>query len=172
MTVFQKPVKLIGELYGKLIGSTPIGEDTPLLQSEYDELYKPEKSFVQYLPFVDFDDDLFLFDDDITVASFIDLHPADVDGRPADVLVHLEKALTRALGRIPEKTENPWVLQVYQQDEPIQSLINDLTKYAKPSARKSKLFSVWIKELEEHIQHLSNPEGLFVDEGAGIKWRG
>ena len=155
--------------FKKIIGTLPYSDEVPISSSEFEYLYATENSFTQYLPWVDYDDGVFLFDDDVSVGALIELFPADVDGRPEEVKDKLEKSLTSALSRLPEKQGNPWVIQIYLQDEPIVSLISQIREYATPEARKSRLHAYFMDELEQHIKQLSNPEGLFLDEGS-VKW--
>ncbi|WP_020406867.1 conjugative transfer ATPase [Hahella ganghwensis] len=156
----------------KLSGSLPFKGEEPLTAHDFDSLFRAERSFTGYLPWRQYEDGVFLFDDDVSVGAAFEIFPADVDGKPETVKKMLEASLDSALGRIPERTDNPWILQVYLNDEPIISLIDQLRAYASPDAKKTKLHEVFMKELEEHIYHLANPEGLFFDDSSGVPWRG
>ena len=153
-------------------GEPTAAGDEPLAKSKYESLFKVEPSFCQFLPFVDYSDEVFYLDDDVSVASLFELQQSDVEGRPKDMIEQMSKSITAALATLPEIEGNPWVLQVYHQDEPITSLVSEIAAAATPSAKESKMYKLWVKELEEHIAHVSNPKGLFFDERAGIVWSG
>lgn len=159
----------------KAVGHYPIGEDKPLSMKEYSDIYREEKnSFVDYLPFYDYDDKdkIFLFDDECSVGTAFELYAFDVDGKSQETYIQLDKSIRDALSGIPERDQNPWILQVFLQDEPIQSLVADIKAYAKPEARNTKLSQEWFEILEEHIGDMCKQDGLFLEEKTGLPWGG
>lgn len=159
----------------KLSGYLPFGDEKPLTEKEYASIYKQEKqSFVDYLPFYDYDDkeQIFLFDDECSVGTAFELYAFDVDGRSQETFTQLEIDIRRALSTIPEREEDPWILQVFLQDEPIQSLVADIKAYAKPEVRNSELSQEWFDILEEHIGDMCKKDGLFLEDFTGLPWGG
>lgn len=159
----------------KITGYYPTGTEKPLTESEYSSIYGQEKqSFVDYLPFYDYDDDdqIFLFDDECSVGSAFELYAFDVDGKAESTFKQLEMDIRRALSVIPERDEDPWILQSFLQDEPIQSLVADIKAYAKPEVRNSEHSKEWFDILEEHIDDMCKNDGLFLEEATGKPWGG
>lgn len=159
----------------KLIGTLPSGKHVPLTEKHYARIYQDEvRSFTDYLGFYDYDaeDQVFLFDDGISVGTAFELIPVDVDGKPFENYEQLEIDLRRALTALPERYDDPWILQVFLQDEPIQALIAQIKAYARPEVRNSELSKEWFKTLEEHVRDMSRPQGLFVEHAIGKEFAG
>lgn len=159
----------------KLFGAKSADGTESLTDADYGRIYRTElKAFTDYLNFCsyDHDDRVFEFDDGASVAAVFELYPLDVDGKPIATLAQLEKDLRRALAIIPERTDNPWIIQLYLQDEPIQTLITQIRAYAKPQARNSKHAQTWFKILDEHVRDMSQPNGLFAEDKTGNDYGG
>lgn len=170
-----KVLRGVKDIAGQLIGYFPIGEDRPLGKKEYADIYKEEKhSFVDYLPFYDYDpeDKVFLFDDEVSVGCAFELYAFDVDGKSFETYDYLDKGLRNCLSAISERDKDPWILQVFLQDEPIHSLVADIKAYAKPEVRNSKLSKEWFEILEEHVDDMCRKDGLFLEEKTGRRWGG
>lgn len=165
----------IKDIAGKVVGYFPFGEERPLSEREYADIYKEEKhSFVDYLPFYDYDPDeqVFLFDDEVSVGCAFELYAFDVDGKSFETYQYLERGIRNCLSAITERDKDPWILQFYLQDEPIHSLVADIKAYAKPEVRNSKLSKEWFEILEEHINDMCRKDGLFLEEATGRRWGG
>lgn len=149
-----------------------VGE--PLSKENYEDIYKEPPSFTQFLPFKDYDEEngVFTMDDGLSVGVVFELVPIDVDGQPDEILQNIELGIQSALQRMPSDKDHPYIIQTYLSDEPIVGLVEQLRDYATDEAKKTKHHELWMKEMEEHISHLSKKGGLFKDEAAQFDWNG
>src|SRR3546814_15565871 len=92
----------------------------PATQADEEALYGVAPSFVELLPWVEYlpDSRCMLLEDGQSVAAFFELIPLGTEGREAVWLAQARDALENALqDSFDELDENPWVLQLYAQDE-------------------------------------------------------
>ena len=166
----------IKDKFLRLIGTYPPTGDVPLTEADLAKLYPTHiPSFTDYLPWVDYHHphQVFLFQDDVSVGAVWEVQGVDVDGKPQETLDALEKNITRALHAIPEDEDNPWILQVYLQDEPIRDLVEYLRDYATPEARDTQHANNWFTHMENHLKQMCREEGLFEDPAFdNLRWRG
>jgi len=162
------------DLFQRLLGVTPLDGRRPLTKKQYARLWEEPPSFVEYLPFTDYDaeDGVFHFEDGVSVGAVFELLAVDIEGRKPEILKKIESGIQKALQSIPGHHESPWILQFYLQDAPLVGLIEQIRAYATPKARETKHFEIWMRELEEHVRHMSKPGGLFFDAGSQFHWNG
>lgn len=100
-----------------------------------------------------------------------DLLAVDVDGKPSEVVEELDLNLVRALHTIPELDENPWIVQFFLNDEPIDPdrQIEEFRNYAHASARDTEHAKAWFEELRIHYKQLRR--GLFKDPVTGLPFK-
>lgn len=155
------------------IGEYPASGTIPITESEYAKLYEPAESFTDYIPWLDYDADeqVFEMDDHVSVGAMWELRPVDVDGKPPETIDNIEKNLVRALHTLPQEEENPWVCQVFLQDEPIDAKeqVDFFREYAKPYARDTDHAKAWFHALEEHYSQLRR--GVFKDPVTSMPWK-
>jgi conjugative transfer ATPase len=162
------------DMFQRLLGVLPMNGSRPLSQKEYARLWDQPPSFVEYLPFTDFDseDGVFHFEDGVSVGAVFELVAVDVEGRKADILKKVEFGIQKALQSLPGDHDSPWILQSYLQDEPLFGLVDQIRQHATPRARETEHFEFWMRELEEHVEHMSKPGGMFFDSGSQFHWSG
>lgn len=173
-SVHAKPKVSLGDLALRLLGVMPTNGRKPLTQDDYANIYHEPPSFAQYLPWKDYDvnDRVFMFDDGVSVGAVFELTPIDVEGKPMSVLKKIELGIQKAFQSIPTHVSSPWIVQTYLQDEPITDLVDMVRNYATPEARKTKHHELWLKELEDHMRHISKPGGMFYDQNTRFHWNG
>ncbi|CBL47096.1 conserved hypothetical protein [gamma proteobacterium HdN1] len=172
----KKSAKPAANWLQRLSGQRPWRGRAPLTEKDYAKLWDgPKHAIPDYLPWVDFDDEkkVFLLNDGVSVGAVFELRQVNVEGKSSEFIGKVQQALKRALAGVPEVYEgNPWIVQIYLQDEPIESLVQEMQRYAKPAARESQHSKEWFNLLEEHVRQMSREQGIFEDELAGIRWRG
>ena len=158
----------------RLMGVLPPDGSRPITESEYARRYKDLPSFTQFLPFKEYDaeEGVFHFEDSCSVGAVFELQAVDVEGRPAQVLKRIESGIQKALQSIPGHHDSPWILQSFLQDDPLMGLIDQIRDYATPEAKKLDHHAIWMRELEEHIEHMQKPGGLFYDSASQFHWNG
>ena len=111
----------------------------PATVADEQALYDVAPSFVELLPWVEFlpESKSMLLEDGQSVAAFYELVPLGTEGREPGWLAHARDALENALqDSFDELDENPWVLQLYAQDEPsFDQYMQTLRDYVQPRAR-------------------------------------
>ena len=164
----------VTQILKRLSGTYPATGEVPLTNDEYSHIYDRVKSFTDYLPWLDYDPELkvFEFDDHVSVGALFEIQPVDVDGRPQAALEQLEKNLTRALHTLPQDDKWPWIIQLYLQDEPILKGGDLLREYARENARETDHAKAWFKSMDEHFEQLQNKKGIFRDPITNKPWMG
>jgi len=151
--------------------------DQPLTRAEWKGLYRRPGSFTDLLPWVEYDPTTkaFLLDDGISVGALFELLPVSSEARPEGFLTALREQIQGVITEaIPEEDGSPWILQLYVQDEPaLTGLDRQLRQYALARAGEQRFTRHYLELLHAHLQQISRPGGLFVDEAVtGTRWRG
>jgi conjugative transfer ATPase len=166
-------MRFIDILY-RVLGVIPLDGSRPLTKKQYAKLWNKLPSFIDYLPFKDFNHEygVFHFEDGFSVGAVFELTAIDIEGRKQQVVKRIEEGIQKALQSLPGHHDSPWVLQFYLEDEPLIDLLDRIRSHATSAAKKSQHFEKWMDILEEHIKHMSQPDGLFFDNGSQFYWNG
>ena len=152
-------------------------QEKPLRSRDAKAIYDRPPSFTDLLPFSEYVGKTrsFLFEDGVSVGALFELTPVGAEARTPAFMSALRDALETAItDAIPELDEPPWVLQVYVQDEPSLNYLADaLERYGEPAAQATPFARHFRALFAEHLNRISRPGGLFVDEAVtGSRWRG
>ncbi|EOX8477863.1 conjugative transfer ATPase [Salmonella enterica subsp. indica] len=147
-----------------------------LTEQTVDSLYQKGASFVDFLPWVEYQPEskTLLLDDGRSVGAVYDITPFGTEGRSPARLEELRDILKDALqDSFTEYDRHPWVVQFYCQDEDdTANWLAALHDYAVPEARNSDFTRAWLKEMERHLHAVSRPEGYFQDDAVShTRWR-
>ncbi|WP_077731988.1 conjugative transfer ATPase [Methylocaldum sp. 14B] len=150
--------------------------DGPPTVARIRKMYERPTSFTNLLPWLEYDPETqaFLLDDGCSLGALFELRAAGTEARPQAWLQDFRDKLQTVLtGAIPESQE-PWILQVYVQDEArLDRLVDEIERYARNDARKMAFSKTWFGILREHLRDISRPGGLFLDElVTGGPWQG
>src|SRR3546814_15915941 len=106
-----------------------------------------------------------LREDGQSVAACYELVPLGTEGREPGWLAHARDALENALqDSFDELDENPWVLQLYAQDEPsFDQYMQTLRDYVQPRARDTAFTEFYLRFFAHHLPAVAKPGGLFED---------
>ncbi len=156
--------------------SAPRSARRPITESETRALYQHPDSFTDLLPWREYDSDTqaFVLEDGISVGAYFELQAVGAEARPSSWMRALRDNLQNSLRAIPEVAGSPWVIQLYLQDEPeLGFLIPLLRDYLMPAARGTHFTEHYLHALDDHLQSISRPGGLFMDAAiTGTAWRG
>ena len=126
-------------------------------------LYDVAPSFVSLLPWVEFlpESQCMLLEDGQSVAAFFELRPLGTEGREAAWLAQARDALENALqDSFDELDENPWVVQLYAQDEAsFDHYLDALRHYIQPRAQGSRFSEFYLKFFAHHLRAVAKPGG-------------
>jgi hypothetical protein len=149
----------------------------PATVADEQALYDVAPSFAELLPWVEFlpQSKSMLLEDGQSVAAFYELVPLGTEGREPGWLAHARDALENALqDSFDELDENPWVLQLYAQDEPsFDQYMQTLRDYVQPRARDTAFTEFYLRFFGHHLRAVAKPGGLFEDTVVTrLRWRG
>lgn len=149
----------------RLSGIAPLIGPMPLSVSQHKKLFDNNPSFVDYFPVIDYDSDnqVFLFDDYINVGMGWRLTACDLDAKPEETLAYFNERLAKALSKLPQETEHPYLVQFFLQDAEIDNL-GDYIESKLPKHLKKDQLSLKVTELmREHSDLLTHELGAFED---------
>ena len=149
----------------------------PVTVADEEALYEVAPSFVDLLPWVEYlpQSRALLLDDGESLAAFFELFPLGTEGREATWLEYARDALENALqDSFEELEENPWVLQLYLEDETgSDEYLKTLRGYIRPRAQGSAFTEQYLTLMEHHLKAIGKPGGLFEDTAiTKLPWRG
>lgn len=141
------------------------------------KLYDVAPSFVDMLPWVEYQpqSQSLLLDDGTSVAAFFELIPVGTEGREIQWLTQVRDNLENALqDSFDELDDNPWVIQLYAQDETNwDRYLDTLHSYIQPRARDTAFSTFYERFFAHHLRAIAAPGGLFEDSTVTrLPWRG
>ncbi|MBV59818.1 MAG: conjugative transfer ATPase [Nevskiales bacterium] len=158
-------------------GSAPAGQHRPATEADNAALYDVAPSFVDLLPWVEYlpDSKSMLLEDGQSVTAFFELVPVGTEGRELAWLWQARDALENALqDSFDELDANPWVVQLYAQDEADWSAyLHTLADYLQPRAQGTAFSEFYLRFFAHHLHAIAKPGGLFDDTTVTrLPWRG
>ena len=149
----------------------------PATEADAQALYDVPPSFADLLPWVEYlpGSKSVLLEDGQSVAAFFELAPLGTEGREMAWLWQARDALENALqDSFDELDENPWVVQLYAQDEANwDGYLRTLADYVRPRAQGSAFSEFYLRFFAHHLRAIAKPGGLFEDTTVTrLPWRG
>ena len=149
----------------------------PATEADAQALYDVSPSFADLLPWVEYlpGSKSMLLEDGQSVAAFFELAPLGTEGRELAWLWQARDALENALqDSFDELDENPWVVQLYVQDETNwDCYLRGLSNYVLPRAQGSAFSEFYLRFFAHHLRAIAKPGGLFEDTTVTrLPWRG
>jgi conjugative transfer ATPase len=146
-------------------------------QEDTNFLYKRGKSFVDFLPWVEFQDDsqTILLEDGRSVGAVYEITPIGTEGKSEAKLEEARDIVKDAIQDSFEERDNyPWVVQFFCQDgndfAPYMARLRD---YVCAEAKGSAFSEAWLDEMERHLKGITKPDGFFIDDVVTrTPWRG
>lgn len=151
--------------------------NSPATEHDEQALYTVAPSFVSMLPWVEYlpGSKSMLLEDGESVAAFFELTPISTEGREMAWLWQARDTLENALqDAFDELDDNPWVVQLYAQDESCQNgYLSKLKNYLQPRAQGSAFSEFYLRFFTHHLHAIAKPGGLFDDTTVThLPWRG
>ncbi|MCO6056794.1 conjugative transfer ATPase [Pseudomonas sp. MOB-449] len=149
----------------------------PASLADEQALYDVAPSFADLLPWVEYlpDAQCMLLDDGQSVAAFFELTPIGTEGREPAWLLQVRDTLENVLqDAFDELDDNPWVVQLYAQDDTGWDLyLDELRSYIQPRAQGTAFSECYLRVFGHHLQAVAKPGGLFEDSTVTrLPWRG
>ena len=150
-------------------------DDEPRLsRSEQQAMYSPPPSFARFLPVRSWDRDtrLFMLQDWPSAAAILELDTVDAEARSPRQLENMLDQMVSAFGVIPQRSKDPWIVQLYLQDEPLLDAARRLDEYAAEIGSVQDRFSRdFHAVMRSHLMDIGKPGGIFEDV-TGVRWGG
>ncbi|MFJ5483725.1 conjugative transfer ATPase [Pectobacterium actinidiae] len=149
----------------------------PATLADEQALYEAAPPLVELLPWVEYlpESQSMLLEDGVSVAAFFELTPLGTEGREPVWLAQARDSLENALqDSFDELDDNPWVLQLYAQDETsFDQYLATLRGYIQPRAQGSRFTDFYLRSMADHLRAVAKPGGLFEDTVVTrLPWRG
>lgn len=140
----------------------------PVTTREANRHYKRERSFIDFLPWVEFLDDhqAVLLEDGRSVGAVFEVNPIGTAGRTQEHLASVRDTLEEALqDSFEEYDHSPWIIQTYTFDDTqLDAMAEQIRDYAVEEARDSQYTQAYMTILKAHYAGITRPGGLFLDE--------
>ncbi len=136
----------------------------PATEADMQALYGVSPSFADLLPWVEYlpGSKSMLLEDGQSVAGFFELAPVGTEGREIAWLWQARDALENALqDSFDELDENPWVVQLYAQDESTwDNYLRGLADYVRPRALGSAFTDFYLRFFGHHLRAIAKREDI------------
>ena len=140
----------------------------PLHKSKSRGPYRRERSFIDFLPWVEFleEHQAVLLEDGRSVGAVFEIDPIGTAGRTQEHLSSVRDTLEEALQDSFEEYDHaPWVIQTYTVDDTdLSGLVGEMAAYATEEACTSDYTQAYLKLLDRHYDGITRDGGLFVDD--------
>ncbi len=143
---------------------------------DIEELYDRPKSFTGYLPYKEYcyDTGLFILEDGESLGIFFEAIAIPSEAKSEKYMKEKEDAITNILCHSIPEEDDPWVLQVYVQDDySLTEYSDQLEAYIKPEIRETAYTQEYLRLFRQHYKDVVRKDGYFFDEQvSGSEWSG
>lgn len=140
----------------------------PVTPAEVERMYGRPSSFVDKLPWYEFqtDSQTILLDDGKSVGTVFDVVPIATEGRSYNWLQNRRDMIQDALQDcFEELPTGPWIIQQYTYDDDnLEEYIEKLRAYPKDYCKDTKYTKEWLDIMESHLRGICKEGGLFEDK--------
>jgi conjugative transfer ATPase len=138
-----------------------------LRESDVKRAYERPPAFTDFLPWMEYlpEHQCFLLEDGQSVGALWELTPISVEARTPAFVNNVQEAVQGVLcDVVPEYDRDPWILQLYLQDEPSLTEFRDQhAAYVQPCTQSSAYTTHFLDHFAAHLAHVSRDGGFFED---------
>ncbi|STX28432.1 Type IV secretory protein VirB4 component [Legionella beliardensis] len=163
----------------KRLANWLLGETNPqaIKEQEIKKSYtNPLPSFADRLAIVDFNEQeqVFLFADGKSLGSGFELGDIPAEAASPDYLQAVFNKIRDTFASVvPLYAVDPWVMQIFVQDEYcLAPVIEHIKAQISEPLKKSSLTQDYLQRLQDLYTKMTRPEGLFIDPKTGSPYRG
>ena len=155
------------------IGIPPSTKDA-LKIKDIKALYRRPELISDVLDFHKYDakHQCFISSDTVTHGIVFDVGIIPALGRSDDFIATKRDRVSSANKRIPQHADNPYVVQTFSNEEPLDNFINEVESYhaerGVDDAYRREYMAMW----GDHFRNISREGGYFKDETLGTRWGG
>ena len=148
-----------------------------ITKSEVAKQYASHPSFADYLPWLEWSDEhnVMLLEDGRSVGALFEIISVPTEARPDAHIAALHEKIARMLSKlVPLEHENPWVMQIFVQDDlTLMPIANALQDYiAKHNSLDDPLAQKYLSLMREHFALMCRDQGILRDPMSGLDYRG
>jgi len=158
----------IGANESEASNDTVVEKKKPLKDSDAQRLYGRPSSFIDKLPWYEFQSssNTILLDDGKSVGAAFDIVPIATEGRSYNWLQDRRDMIQDALQDcFEELPTGPWIIQQYTYDDDnMDEYISTLRNYPKIYCKDSSYTKEWLDIMESHLRGICKEGGLFEDK--------
>lgn len=144
------------------------GKKRPLSPVDVARMYGRPSSFVQKLPWYEFQTEskTVLLDDGKSVGAVFDVVPIATEGRSYNWLQDRRDMIQDTLQDcFEELSSGPWIIQQYTYDDDnMEEYIEKLRAYPKAYCKDTRYTQEWLDIMESHLRGICKEGGLFEDK--------
>lgn len=138
--------------------------------------YMKAPSISDLLPWVEWSDEnnVVLLEDYASVGALLEVRDIATEAKPDVFINKLHQSITRMFSTVvPLEDENPWVLQIYVQDElSLNGLYARLINYVKERGNLEDSFTrKYLSIVHDHFKKMCDVNGMFTDPMSGLPFR-
>lgn len=149
--------------------------DAPLSTRDVRTWYDRVPSFTDKLPWVGYNEaaQVVELEDARSCGALFEFEPAGCEARPPDHLEGLHKIVKSGLIHAIPEEEDPWVLGLYVQPEPLHGwYMKKLREYVDPRARGTRYTNAYLDLMDKHVARLERSDGYYFDDTVTkCRWR-
>ena len=159
---------------GLWFGIAPFPESA-MPRSQIRQSYERPPSFSNFLRFAGHDPEheVFGLADCTSCAVVLELDAVDAEARSTKQLEDMIFRMTTAFSSIPHRDQDPWIIQLFMQDEPLLEAAHRIRGYAAAIGSELNAFSNhYFDVMQAHLRDIGKPGGIFEDAHTGTRWGG
>ena len=141
--------------------------DKPLTIDQVKAKYQLPRSLTDMFPWTEYleHSQCFLLDDYKSVGAAYELTPRACEGRPDEFLKKLQVDIQNMFSSVPERDQNPWIMQIYvQDDDSLLTTYDQLEQSIPEDIRKTEFTQKWLQIQKQHLDDISHTDSLFYDD--------
>tara|TARA_R110002167_G_scaffold204404_11_gene408602 strand:+ start:15872 stop:18856 length:2985 start_codon:yes stop_codon:yes gene_type:complete len=150
------------------VKDVPVEKKTSLTTAEVARMYGRPSSFVERLPWAEFqtDSNTILLDDGRSVGAVLDVVPIATEGRSYEWLQNRRDIIQDALqDTFDEMPSGQWIIQQYAYDDDnMDDVIKRIREYPKDYCKGTQYTEEWLDIMEAHLRGICKEGGLFDDK--------
>jgi conjugative transfer ATPase len=145
-------------------------------KSDIEKQYQSYSSISDKLPWLEWSDECnaVLLEDGHSVGALLEVRDIAAEAKPEEFIEKMHRSITKMFSTVvPLEDENPWVLQIYIQDDlTLNGLYKRLLEYTKERKMINDKFTRhYLSVVKRHFERMCKEEGMFTDPLSGLPFR-
>lgn len=151
-------------------------EESGSTVEQIDAVYEKQDSFTDLMPWVEYlpSSNTILLEDGVSVGVMFEIETVATEGKTPKYLKDIEENIKSVLTHSIPQSDDPYILQVYVQDQQsLKDFRDEYEAYIPEEIRETEFSQEILKHFKDHLRRVENPKGFFEDTGiTGGLWSG